>query len=580
MAQFALRNGVPQCTLANFEQDFAGRHTLQGVLAYWASRKPEAVALIAADTGQEITWEDFDRTTTALAGRLLDIGFERGDFLAAALPFLIEHVFLAYACFKIGVVHAPIDLRLKAPEVIRCVDLIQAKGFALLGETAAADFRELGKAVQTNCGSIKRLLQFSAPHQALIAGAIPGWALLRDAQALADAARSAGPARAELTTLGRAAGMVREEDGAQVIFTTGSTGYPKPALLSHRSITCQNMCLGAAFRLGEASRAMVNLPPSHVGGQAEQVMTPLFYGGCLVLLPAYDPARTLKAIQDYKVTFMGQIPALFNLEWRLPGYDSFDLSSLDMVLYGGQQVPRAFLERLMRMARRAGTGLGLTETSGFCTYTPIDGPVDDLLLGLGYDMPVYPLTIRAPMTENGLAGKVLPAGEVGYICFQGPQTFLGYVGDPVATASAIARDGVLYTGDLGCQDETGLHFAGRARWMIKPKGFQVFPGQVEDHLCELRDKVAAAGVVGAEHDVFVEAIVAFVERRPGADLTESELQKHAEGIASYMRPLHYVLLDAGELPLNRVAKIDYVRLDEMARQEIARLREQGGWDRQ
>jgi acyl-CoA synthetase (AMP-forming)/AMP-acid ligase II len=233
----------------------------------------------------------------------------------------------------------------------------------------------------------------------------------------------------------------------------------------------------------------------------------------------------------------------------------------------------------MRMARRAGTGLGLTETSGFCTYTPFDGTVDDLLSGLGYDMPVYPLTIRAPMVEGGLAGHVLPAGEVGHICFQGPQTFLGYVSDPIATARAITRDGVLYTGDMGCQDETGLHFAGRARWMIKPKGFQVFPGQVEDYLCELRDKVAAAGVVGVEHDVFVEAIVAFVERRPGVDLAVSELQEHAQGIASYMRPLHYVLLNAGELPLNRVAKIDYVRLDDMARQEIARLREQGGWDR-
>jgi acyl-CoA synthetase (AMP-forming)/AMP-acid ligase II len=128
-------------------------------------------------------------------------------------------------------------------------------------------------------------------------------------------------------------------------------------------------------------------------------------------------------------------------------------------------------------------------------------------------------------------------------------------------------------------DEKGLHFAGRAKWIIKPKGYQVYPGQVEDFLCELRDKVTTAGVVGAEHAVFSEGIVAFVEKRPGAELTEAELARHAEGMASYMRPLRYVILEPGGLPLNRVAKTDYVQLSEMAKEEVARLRAAGGWDR-
>jgi acyl-CoA synthetase (AMP-forming)/AMP-acid ligase II len=131
---------------------------------------------------------------------------------------------------------------------------------------------------------------------------------------------------------------------------------------------------------------------------------------------------------------------------------------------------------------------------------------------------------------------------------------------------------------MGFVDDAGLHFAGRAKWIIKPKGYQVYPGQVEDHLCELRDKVAAAGVVGAEHAVFSEGIVAFVEPRPGAALTEAELAQHAAGLASYMRPLRYVILEPGGLPLNRVSKTDYVRLSELAKEEVARLRATGGWD--
>ena len=131
---------------------------------------------------------------------------------------------------------------------------------------------------------------------------------------------------------------------------------------------------------------------------------------------------------------------------------------------------------------------------------------------------------------------------------------------------------------MGFVDDKGLHFSGRVKWVIKPKGYQVFPGQVEDFVCELRDKVAACGVVGVEHAVFSEAIMAFVERKPDVALDVAALLRHAEGIASFMRPLHYVILEPGGLPLNRVAKTDYVTLYEWARTEAARLRAAGGWD--
>jgi fatty-acyl-CoA synthase len=199
--------------------------------------------------------------------------------------------------------------------------------------------------------------------------------------------------------------------------------------------------------------------------------------------------------------------------------------------------------------------------------------------GVGYDMPVYPLSIRQPMREDGTAGDELPDGESGHICFRGPQTFLGYVNNPEATAQAVSKDGWLYTGDLGYKDEKGLHFSGRAKWVIKPKGYLVYPAQVEDHICELRDKVATCGVVGMDHNVWIEAIVAFVEKKPEVELTAEELEEHAQGIAAYMRPTHYVVLEPGQLPLNRVAKTDYVQLHERAKEEVARLRAEGGWDR-
>jgi acyl-CoA synthetase (AMP-forming)/AMP-acid ligase II len=225
------------------------------------------------------------------------------------------------------------------------------------------------------------------------------------------------------------------------------------------------------------------------------------------------------------------------------------------------------------------TGLGLTEASGFCTYTPQDWRVDQIAGSIGYAMPLYPMTIRQPMREDGSAGGELPRGEMGHVCFLGPQTFLGYVNDAAATARAISTDGYLYTGDLGFADDNGLHFAGRAKWVIKPAGYQVFPGDVVNAICALEAKVASCGVVGAPHEVRVEAIVAFVEKRPGVELDVAELKQQARTMASFMRPLHYVILEPGQMPLNRSAKIDYVRLSEMALEEISRLREARRWDR-
>jgi acyl-CoA synthetase (AMP-forming)/AMP-acid ligase II len=231
------------------------------------------------------------------------------------------------------------------------------------------------------------------------------------------------------------------------------------------------------------------------------------------------------------------------------------------------------------MAPRIGTGLGLTETSGFCTYTAPDSTVDDLVDAIGYPDPRYPMSIRKPMRTDGTAGDELADGETGHVCFRGPQTFLGYVNNPEATRATISTDGYLYTGDLGRRSPRGLHFAGRARWVIKPRGYLVFPGDVEAHFARLTDQVGAVAALGVEHKIFTEAILLFVERKPEAALDVATLKHHARGMASYMRPLHYVITGAGQLPLNRVGKTDYVRLEAMAREEVDRLRKERKWDR-
>jgi acyl-CoA synthetase (AMP-forming)/AMP-acid ligase II len=183
------------------------------------------------------------------------------------------------------------------------------------------------------------------------------------------------------------------------------------------------------------------------------------------------------------------------------------------------------------------------------------------------------------MKPDGTAGDVKAPGEVGEICFAGPQVFLGYLGDPEATRRTVSTDGVVYTGDLGSYDPDGLHFAGRSKMVIKPKGYQVFPADIENHIVTaLRPRVAAAACVGAAHEIFTEAIMAFVEPAPACKVAAAEVHQACREIAAYARPTHVEIVPPGGLPLNRVAKTDYMALKARAEEIVRRLREEGGWD--
>ena len=550
---------IPLVTAADLDRTMAGRSLVHQTADYWAERNPEGLAMINATRGTQLTWRQLRDASFAVARNLTRMGFRPGDFLAASLPMLSEHILLEYGCFRAGVIHAPLDLRLGPAEVIRAITAIGARGFAFLGKTPLADFRELAETVRARCPSVEFLIQFSTAEEC-----IPGSAPL--AKLIESSAETV------------ALPEIDARAGVQVIFTSGSTGAPKPALLTHRSIVSQNVCLGTGFGFGPDQRVLLNFPASHVGGQSEILMTSLFSGGTAVMLEVFDPALSLQAIEKHRVTIIGQIPAMFQMEWRLSNYASTDLSSLRASVYGGQGVPRPFLEKMKTMAATIGTGLGLTEASGFCTYTPLTSDIDELDGTIGYAMPVYPFAIRAPIAPGGEAGPELSAGEVGHVCFQGPQNFAGYINNPQATAEALSTDGWLYTGDLGVMTERGLRLCGRAKWVIKTAGYQVYPGDVEAHFSALADKVASVGAVGQPHALWGEGIVAFVEPRAGVELSEAELKRHARGLAGYMRPLHYVLVAPGTMPLNRSVKVDVLKLQELAAAEVARLRERGRWD--
>lgn len=549
-------------------------HTVVGVIEKWASRTPDKVALVFYESGKTVTYREFLNSIMMFSFKLYNMGFRKGDILATSLSNTYEHILLGYACAKLGVMWCPLDLRFKPHEIMICLSLIRARTLAYchLGKTNYYNFGMIGSAIYKNNPWLKYVIQFSNREDKYRKGIIRGETIIKEAEwEYVKALTIPGALRA----FEAECASVNENDPLLLIFTTGTTGFPKPAMLTNKGVTCQNMNLTKSFDINQEDIMLINLPLAYVGGSTEQLMSILFRGGRGIVLNLYDAEKSLDAIQTYKITCLGQILPSYIMQWRLPNYDEYDLSSLKHAMFAGVAVNRKHLEKLSKMAPRIGTGLGLAETSGLCTFTPIDATIDDILNGVGKSLPIFPCSIRESMKESGKAGNELKNGEIGEICFSGPQMFIGYFRQEEQTQNTLSSDGFLYTGDMGYQDDKGLHVVGRKKHMIKTKGSQVFPGEIENYIAELKE-IDSVAIMGEKHKVFGEGIVAYIKLRDGMNLTKEQVLEHCKDIAAYKRPSLIIFLD--DLPLNRVSKTDYVSLKYRIKDDIKNARGSGGWD--
>jgi fatty-acyl-CoA synthase len=557
--------------------------TVNDYIAKWAKERPDHVAMVQHEDNRAITYKMFDTLIVFFALRLMGMGIQKGDRVATQLVLVPEHLMLMYACFKIGAIIAPLDVRLSASEVVRDVNKIDPKAFFFLGNTPVRDFREVGKAVLEGCASVEHLVQFTPDPKPsdIIDGAV----------GITDLMNKKGLIWLKLKDLfsgklKKAYAEVNPQTPALIIYTTGTTGEPKPALLCHENIIVQNQVLERGFGdvKGDANFiCLVNLPPSHVGCVTETFMTTMYMGGKAVLLRIFDAKASLEAVERHKVTVMGQIPTMFRMLWNVPEYKNYDLSSLEFVAYAGSAVDTKFLEKLAAMAPRFGTGLGMTENAGFATFTPQGISLEEMAGQVGRAFPdLAQVTIRKPMTADGATGEELPDPEVGEICYHPPIVFCGYYNQPEETRKAVSPEGILYTGDLGYFKQMdgyrALYLAGRKKFVIKQKGYNVFPGEVEEHIAQMPE-VDVAEVVGMKHALFDEGIFAFVRPQPGIDLTPEAVLVHCKSIAAYKRPLHVEIWPSGkEFPLTRSTKVDKMQLISLAEEILKSLRQKGKWD--
>jgi fatty-acyl-CoA synthase len=326
--------------------------------------------------------------------------------------------------------------------------------------------------------------------------------------------------------------VVRPDDVAQIQYTSGTTGTPKGARLSHRGLA-NNGRLYARTIGATADDIWINpMPMFHTAGCGLCTLGALQTGGTQVLPPSYDPELMLCLFEEERATITVCVPTMLIRMFDLPSMPDYDLSSWRLVTLGGAPIPPELVRQAQHYGLKVGIGFGQTEASPYLTHTLPDDPHPDWISTVGRAMPQTELKIVDPQT-----GAILPIGEVGEICARGYSVMKDYFDNPEATRSAIDSDGWLHTGDLGSLDERGYcRVQGRQRDMIIRGGENIYPREVEDVL-HMHAAIIGASIVGIPDREWGEVPIAFVQIRSGQEVTDEELIAFCrKRLASYKVP--------------------------------------------
>jgi len=472
--------------------------------------------------GRVISYAELDAKSTDLARALLHYGLDTGDRVATLSENRPEHVELLFACAKAGLVMAPLNWRLTAPELAA-----QLQTFAPALITASTMHR-------SRIDEARLLLSSSPPSH--------------DLESLTNQLER-GTFEHELPT-------VADDDGLLIIATSGTTGAPKGVVLTHANCFWTNLGFDLAAPMRGDDVVLQVLPQCHVGGWNVQPLLAWWKGATVVLERSFEPARVLDLIERRRVTTMMGVPATYLLLAQHPDFAEADLSSLRMVLVGGATMPLALLEQWHERGVDVIQGYGLTEASpNVLCLAPEDATSHSGSVGRPYTY------VEVSLHDNTTNTFVRGAGR-GEIYVKGPNVFPGYWDNPAATAAAF-DDGWLRTGDVAVRDDAGYYrICGRAKEMYVSGGENVYPAEVEQVLAAYAD-VAEAAVVAIAHPRWGETGVAFVVAKHGTTMDIDMLSAHCRAnLAPYKVPSQFRLIE--ELPRSTVGKLDKIQLTALA----------------
>jgi long-chain acyl-CoA synthetase len=483
---------------------------LAGILTASAERDPDHTAIKLDDL--ELSYAALNGVSAHIAGLLKDRGFQRGDRVGVMLPNVPYFPVLYYGVLRAGGVVVPMNPLLKKREVAYYLSDSGAKllfawhGFA---EDAQAGAQEAG----AQC-----LLVAPGEFEQQVGAATPD-------PSVADTA---------------------DDDTAVLLYTSGTTGQPKGAELTHANLTLNAQGSRELFDLGSDAIVLGALPLFHSFGQTCGLNATIGGGGTLTLIPRFDPAKALEIMQRDKVNVFQGVPTMYGAMLHHPERESYDTSSLKLCGSGGSAMPVELLHGFDEaFGCKILEGYGLSETSPVASFNHADRERKPGSIGT----PIKGVEMRVVDDE----GNEVPQGEVGEIVVRGYNVMKGYWQRPEATAETII-DGWLHTGDMGRTDEDGYFYVvDRKKELIIRGGYNVYPREVEEVLYEHPD-VREAAVLGVPHDEYGEEVGAAVALKEGANATPDELRDYVKGqVAAYKYPRLVWLVD--DLPKGPTGKI-------------------------
>lgn len=528
-----------------------------------ANKYPNKEALISRHQNIRYTYRQFQEKVNECAKAFLAIGIQKGDRVGVWAPNCAEWTIVQFATSKIGAIQVNINPSYRLHELeyalnqSGCVCIVTATSFKtseytkmlyeLAPELNTSKFGGLNSAKLPQLKSIIRL------HSDSSAG-MHSWE---------DFLQLAVQKSAE--DLAAIQGTLSADEPINIQYTSGTTGYPKGATLSHHNILNNGYLVSEIMRFTSEDRLVIPVPLYHCFGMVMGNLGCVTHGATIIYADeGFEPASVLATVEAEKATALFGVPTMFIAELELPDFEKYDLSSLRTGIMAGSPCPVEVMKKvntLMNMSE-VEIAYGMTETSPVSTQTRHDAPLDKRVSTVGRVLPHTEIKIINPET-----GQTVPRGEKGELCTRGYCVMLGYWNDADKTASAIDAARWMHTGDLAIMDEEGyLNIVGRIKDMVIRGGENVYPREIEEFLYQ-HPKVSDVQVIGVPDKRFGEEIMAWVKLKEGETCTAEEIKGFCKGKIAHFKVPRYVKF-TDEFPMTVTGKIRKVEMREVSIKEL------------
>jgi fatty-acyl-CoA synthase len=496
-------------------------------------------ALVDVASGRRWTYGQLETDVDTVARGLLARGVTKGDRVGIWAPNVPDWVLVQYATARIGAILVNINPAYRTHELAYVLRQAGVRTLVSAESFKTSDYRAMVGEIRADCPDLREVV---------FLGGLDWDTLLADA------------AEVSAETLAEAAGQLSPDDPINIQYTSGTTGFPKGATLSHHNILNNGFFVGELCRYTEEDRICVPVPFYHCFGMVMGNLGATSHGACVVIpAPAFEPAATLRAVAEERCTSLYGVPTMFIAELADPDFDTYDLSSLRTGIMAGSPCPVEVMKRVVNEMGMTEVTIcyGMTETSPVSTQTRADDDLERRVSSVGAVHPHVEVKVVDPET-----GLTVPRGQPGEFCTRGYSVMLGYWNEPAKTAEAIDAARWMHTGDLAVMDDHGyLNIVGRIKDMVIRGGENIYPREIEEFLYTHPD-IVDAQVIGVPDTKYGEELCAWVRVRDGAGpLTAETVREFCTGkLAHYKIPRYVQVVDS--FPMTVTGKIRKVEMRE------------------